>query len=203
MRPRFAAVPTLLFVIALAGCENSPNAPVTENGPRFDYLNGPDDLPNVSRFEQRYTVNFTDPTVGLRLFAGLPTVPSSHINCRVFGFTGSERFQLRPIQQVGADEGPIVQLITDDDVNVHIYQTSTFMGFCRSTIYAQGVVRMTATDNDLFFESGHTNVWGWHFTGTVTILATGEEKQLNAVFRFLSNPQTGEFKILRRDIQLI
>lgn len=199
MRPKLAVV-VLSLLAVLVSCD-SPNAPRAEK-PQYDYMNGPDDLPHVARFEGHVAVNIVDPETGLRAVAGLPVVPSAHIACRVFGFTGSERFQLLPIQDVGT-EPPFVRLIASDDVNLHVYEIRSFLGFCRSTVHARGTGRLTSNDNDLTFSGERWNVWGWHFTGNVTVLASGETKRLNAFIKFRARRGEGPVEILTRKVHLI
>lgn len=166
-------------------------------------MNGPDELTNVVRWEFSAQINFIDRAAGLRLFAGLPTVPSSFIGCRSFGFTGSELFQFVTDQRVGINKGATNALLLNQDRNFHLYRTAGFNGFCRATVYAQGIGHQVNNDNDIYGLWEHTNAWGYHFVGRVTILATGEEKTLNAKYRFIYNPETDTFKVIHSSIELL
>lgn len=198
MRYRIAAA-LLLVSTALVSCD-TPTTPAVD-GPQLNYINGPADLFNIERYEATFQAVIVDPESGLRAFAGLPTVPSSFILCQQFGFTGTEQYQLIPMQTVGNDVGPFVHIMTTDGVNLHVYQNAGFNGFCRTTIYAQGVGRLSSTDNDMTFSGTRWNVWGYHLTGEVTVLSTGETKQLNAFVKFRAHPDGG-FQILTRKVEL-
>lgn len=75
------------------------------------------------------------------------------------------------------------------------------MGFCRSTVYAQGTGRLLSTDNDFTGSGSRTNAFGFHMTGEVTVAGTGETAQLNAFVRFQIG-RTGALQILTRKVQL-
>jgi hypothetical protein len=189
----------VLLSLMVVACER-PAGGLTEL-PAYDFTNGPDELPNVLRSQTTFAVNIMDPGSGLRVFAGLPALPAAHVACQVFGppFNGTEQFQLQNEQLVGT-EPPFVYLLNTADVNLHVYQLSTFMGFCRSTIYAQGSGKLMGTDNDLTGSGTRSNVWGFHMTGDVTLATTGQSAQLNAFVRFLAGPNG--FQILARKVAL-
>lgn len=199
MRAASLALPMLLLVISPA-CDipTTPPSPA----PQLNFLNGPDELPNVIRYEQGFAASILDPVSGLRAFAGLPAVPGSFVGCQVFGppFTGTEQFQLHASQLIG-DEPPFVYLVNSNDVNVHVYRNVGFIGFCRSTVYAQGTGKLTMNDNDLTFSGERWNVWGGHIRGTVTIIGTGERAHLNAVVKFRAR-QGEPLEILVRNVEL-
>ena len=197
MRTPFFAVVLLSF--AALACEQPDTSPT--DVPQFNFMNGPDDLPHVIRSQFAFAVSVVDPATGLRVLAGLPTVPASHILCQALGpqYNGTEDFQLQNEQFIGSD--PIVYLDNTTGVNLHVYRTSTFMGFCRSTVYAQGTGMVVGTDNDFAGTGSRTNVFGYHITGDVTVVATGEAARLNAFYRFQIG-QDGTIQILTRKVQL-
>lgn len=191
----------LIVALALPACEpSSPVAPV-DGQPQLTYMNGPDELPNVIRFGAEYTINIVDLNTDLRAFAGLPDDPSSHILCQQFGFTGTETFETSPIQDAGQLQEVIHRIANDGEANLHVYRLSTFNGFCRTPVLARGVGRLMAADNDLTFSGTRTNTWGWHMTGPVTILATGETAMLNAQNRF-EGSATDPVRLLFRRVLL-
>lgn len=196
---RTPSIALVLLSLAALACEH-PDASPTDL-PQFNFTNGPDELPNVIRGQFAFAVGILDPATGLRVIAGLPTVPASHISCQALGpqFTGTDDFQLQDEQFVGSE--PLMYLSQTAEVNLHVYQASTFMGFCRSTIYAQGTGRLLSTDNDFTFSGSRTNAFGFHMTGAVTVAGTGETAQLNAFVRFQIG-QTGALQILTRKVQL-
>lgn len=200
MRQNFASV-ALLCAVVFAGCESPPTEPAANEAPQFDFMNGPDELSNVFRFERNYGLQIVDPTSGLRAFAGLPTVPSTFIGCRSFGFIGSDQLQLMGQQIVGA-EPPLVFLISEHNANLHVFKYQPFFGFCRSTVFARGTGRFIGNDNDLTFSGERWNVWGWHMTGDVTILSTGETARLNAFVKFRGRLGEGPAEILTRKVEL-
>ena len=196
------AAPRALYLLmfTVIACD-TPTVPETET-PQYNFTNGPDELPNVTRYENRFSLNIPDPETGLRAFVGLPTVPGSFIGCQVFGppFNGTEQYQILPEQIVG-DEAPFVQLINADDVNIHVFKIATFFGFCRSQVYAQGTGKFTNNDNDLTFSGERWNVWGGHIRGDVTITETGEKAHLNAYIRLRARPGVPA-EILARSVTL-
>ena len=197
MRTRSIAI--VLFAFTALACEGPATSPT--DVPQFDFMNGPDELPNVIRSQFAFAVSILDPATGLRVIAGLPAVPASHISCQALGpqFTGTENFQLQNEQFIGSD--PLVYLNHTANVNLHVYRTSTFMGFCRSTVYAQGTGTVVGTDNDFTGSGPRTNAYGFHITGDVTVVATGETARLNAFYRFQFT-QSGGIQILARKVQL-
>lgn len=197
MRSPLPAV-LLLLPVMLVGCDTASPVAVQDDGPQLDYANGPADLPNVFRFESEFAVSIQDPETDLLAIVGLPADPSSHIGCAVFGGTGTETFQTVPIQDAGQMQGVIHSIIIADNMNLNVYQLSTFNGFCRTPALARGVGKLVNTDNDLTFSNTRNNTWGFHMTGPVTILATGEASHLNAQNRFEGNADTGARLVFRR-----
>lgn len=196
---RTLSVAIVLFALAALACDRQDTSPT--DAPRFDFTNGPDELSNVIRDQFAFAVPIMDPTTGLRVFAGLPTIPASHISCQALGpqYTGTENFQLQNEQFVGSD--PLIYLGHTANVNLHVYRISTFMGFCRSTVYAQGTGTLVGTDNDFAGSGDRTNVFGYHITGEVNVVTTGETARLNAFYRFQID-RSGAIQILARNVQL-
>ena len=196
---RTSSITMVLLSLAVLACEQADTSPTEV--PQYNFSNGPDELPNILRQEFAFAVSIVDPATGLRAIAGLPTVPASHISCQALGpqFTGTENFQLHDEQLVG--DGPVVYLNNTDDVNLHVYRISTFMGFCRSVVYAQGVGKVIGTDNDFTGTGPRSNPFSVHLTGDVTIVATGETARLNAFVLFQIG-QNGVFQIVTRKVEL-
>src|SRR5262245_10869005 len=70
-----------LLTIAVAACDQQPTAVVELPRPHLDFLNGPDDLPNVFRTATNAGFAMRDPSTGYIAMAGLPTPPSSITLC--------------------------------------------------------------------------------------------------------------------------
>ncbi|HEX6007927.1 MAG TPA: hypothetical protein VFY80_08185 [Burkholderiales bacterium] len=201
MRRFLTAALVSWLVLASPACD-SPTVPPPDA--QYNFMNGPETLPQVLRFGERYALGIIDPNTGLRVIAGLPANPASHIGCQVFGppFNGTEDFQVQSHQVIGT-EPPFVQILNTVDVNLHVYQNSTFNGFCRSTVYAQGTGKMVGTDNDLTASGERWNIWGWHMSGDVIVTATGETARLNAFNRFRANSSSTEpVELLIRRVEL-
>ena len=196
---RTSSISMVLLSLAALACEQADTSPT--DVPQFNFANGPDELPNIIRQQFAFAVSILDPATGLRALAGLPAVPASHISCQALGpqFTGTENFQLHEEQLVGSD--PVVYLNNTADVNLHVYRISTFMGICRSVVYAQGTGKVVGTDNDFEGSGSRSNVFGFHMTGDVTVVATGETARLNAFVR-LQIGQNGALQILTRKVEL-
>ena len=70
-----------LLTIAVAACDRPPTAVVELPPAHLDFLNGPDDLPNVFRTATNAGFSMRDPSTGYIVMAGLPTPPSSLTFC--------------------------------------------------------------------------------------------------------------------------
>ena len=74
------AVALTLLTVAVA-CDQPPTAVVQRPPVQFDFLNGPDDLPNVFRTATNAGFSFRDPATGYIVMAGLPDPPTSLTLC--------------------------------------------------------------------------------------------------------------------------
>ena len=163
--------------------------------PAFSFVNGPDELPNVLRFSAGFATGIQDPGTGLVAVAGLPDDPTQDILCG-----GTEPIASADFQEVGLLQEVIHSLAVGGDVNIHVYDRSTFQNTCVSTPIAQGTGRVMYTDNDRFVSGTRANTWGFRFQGPVT-LATGETTNLEAHNRFIVSP-SGEFRLIHRQVRL-
>ena len=69
------AVALALLTVAVAACDQPPTAVVELPPAHLDFLNGPDDLPNVFRTATNAGFSMRDPSTGFIVMAGLPTPP--------------------------------------------------------------------------------------------------------------------------------
>ena len=133
------AVALALLTVAVAACDQPPTAVVELPPVRLDFLNGPDDLPNVFRTATNAGFAIRDPSTGYIAMAGLPTPPSAITLCG-----GTMPFQTSSEMTEGELKGVLHDLRMGSDLNVFVYQIATFRGVCASTPFASGIGRMMA-----------------------------------------------------------
>ena len=75
------AVALALLTVTVTACDQPPTAVVEVPPANLDFLNGPDDLPNVFRTATNAGFAMRDPSTGYIVMAGLPTPPSSITLC--------------------------------------------------------------------------------------------------------------------------
>jgi hypothetical protein len=203
---RSPALPLLVSALALA-CQEGPSTGPERvvpsvAAPQFAFVNGPNELPNVFRFEGQFATGIQDPETDLFAFAGLPDSPKMSAAC----LGGTEPFATVDIQFVGELQEVIHRLVVGGDVNLHVYRLTGFMGFCRSTPIAQGIGRVMNTDNDLLaLTSGFpgADAWGFRMNGQVTLTTAvgGGDAHLVAHNRFIIWPD-GDFRRIYRKVDL-
>src|SRR5207302_1321991 len=116
---------------------------------RFDFTNGPSDLPNVFRGDSILLFVWPDYTTNLVIAINAPDAGVSSL--RRCG--GSLRPDPQPVQTVGEMQDVMRQLRLLRDVNIHIYSpvpdgSSGFLSLCAATPLAQGTGNITSPDND-------------------------------------------------------
>jgi hypothetical protein len=192
---RSLALAALIPALFLA-CNDAPAGPdLAPTAPRFDFLNGPSELPNIFRYETQFFVFIFDPQTGLIGLAGAPDDPRQAVPCG-----GTEPFAIVAVQEAGVIQDVLHGLVVGPEVNLHVYDFATFVNACVSTPIAQGTGRVMYTDNDFFNTGPGANAWGFRMHGTVT-LATGGDAQLTAHNRFIIYPN-GEFLRIHRMVRL-
>jgi hypothetical protein len=180
--------------VLLAGCnpaETAPTSPPT--APKFNFINGPAELPNVIRFSTNDGGFFIpDPTSGLVAVEGLPADPSTLFSCE----GGQNPASTLTWQQVGWLRDVIHSHIVGQDVNIHVFQLSDLDAsqpdpflhlWCTGTPIAAGTGDATAVDNDYFATGGKVNAVTIRLRGTVTDLRTGEALRLTAQYHVVAN----------------
>jgi len=188
------AVVLALLTVAVA-CDRPPTAVVGRPPVHMDFLNGPDDLPNVFRTATNAGFSMRDPSTGYIAMAGLPTPPTSLIFCG-----GTVLFQTSSELTEGELKDVLHDLRMGSDLNVFIYQIATFRGVCASTPFASGVGHAIRTDNDLFTTLTRTNSFGMRIQGVVQD-AAGQSYRLNAELHDLIFPDLS-FKRVVQNVHL-
>ena len=184
-----------LCTVALAACDQPPTA-IRELPPvRLDFLNGPDDLPNVFRTATNAGFSMRDPSTGYIAMAGLPNPPSSLTFCG-----GTVPFQTSSELTEGELKDVLHDLRMGSDLNVFVYQIATFRGVCASTPFASGIGHAIRTDNDLFTTFTRTNSFGLRIQGVVQD-AAGQSYRLNAELHDLIFPDL-TFKRVVQNVNL-
>jgi hypothetical protein len=188
------AVLSLCAGALLAGCtptETAPTAPPT--APRFNFVNGPAELPNVIRFSTDDAGFFVpDPASGLVAVEGLPADPSTFFGCE----NGQNPASTLTWQQVGWLRELIHAHVVGRNVNIHVFQLSEldtsqqdpFLHlWCTGTPIAAGTGDATLVDNDFFGTGGKNNAVTFGMRGTLTDLRTGQSLRLTARFHVVQN----------------
>ena len=168
------AVTLALLTVAVAACDAPPTAIAARAPVRLDFLNGPDDLPNVFRTATNAGFVIRDPSAGYIVIAGLPTPPSSLTLCG-----GTMPFQASSELTEGELKGVLHDLRMGSDLNVFVYQIAAFSGICASTPFASGTGHAIRTDNDLRTSLTRTNSFGMRIQGVVQD-AAGQSYRVNA-----------------------
>jgi hypothetical protein len=120
-----------------------------------------------------------DPQTDLIAFDGLPENPSDLAECG-----GSEEILNLADFQVTGNLSGVFHVLAQADLNIHVYQLSTFIDICTSHPLAQGIGRLIINDNDAAVSGTRTNSFGHRLNGPVT-LANGGNAHLAAHSRFL------------------
>jgi len=168
------AVTLALLTIAVAACDQPTTAIVGPPAVHLDFLNGPDDLPNVFRTATNAGFAIRDPSTGYVVMAGLPTPPSSLTLCG-----GTIPFQTSSELTEGELSGVLHDLRMGSDLNIFVYQIATFRGVCGTTPFASGMGHAIRTDNDLATSLTRTNSFGMRIQGVVQD-AAGQSYHLDA-----------------------
>lgn len=139
-----SAVPAVALVLltVAAACDRLPTAIAGRPPVRLNFLNGPDDLPNVFRTATNAGFAIRDPSTGYIVMAGLPTPPSSITLCG-----GTMPFQASSELTEGELKGVLHDLRMGSDLNVFVYQIATFRGVCASAPFATGIGHAIRTDD--------------------------------------------------------
>jgi hypothetical protein len=193
-RTPLLAVLSVFSGALLAGCDPAQTAPTApETAPRFNFVNGPAELPNVIRF---FTDNIgfyiPDQASGLVVAEGLPADPSTLVDCE----GGQNPPSTLTWQQVGLLREAIKTHVVGKDVNIHVFQLSELDAsqpdpflhlWCTGTPIAVGTGDLTVVDNDFFGTGGKNNAATVRMRGTVTDLRTGESLRLTAQVHVVQN----------------
>jgi hypothetical protein len=163
-----------LALLTVAACDRPPTAVTERPVVNLDFLNGPEDLPNVFRTAANAGFTIRDPSTGYIAMAGLPTPPSSITLCG-----GTMPFQTSSELTEGELNGVLHDLRMGSDLNVVVYQIATFRGVCASTPFASGIGHAIRTDNDLLTSLTRTNSFGMRIQGVVQD-AAGQTYRLDA-----------------------
>jgi hypothetical protein len=192
MRPSLLLlVPSFALGCAVDSTE-PPNAPLHA---KMDAVTAGPEFPNVIRFQDQFAFAIADTETDLIVFAGLPDDPTEASFCG-----GDEPFAIVDFQFAGVRQDVIHILAKGDDVNLHVYQFSTFEGPCVSSPIAVGTGRVMYLDNDAFVTGTGANSWGFRIGGDVSLVGGGSA-HLMAHNRFQILPD-GTFRRVFRQVRL-
>jgi hypothetical protein len=195
---KFQAVAALVLTAIALACADSPPSGPTSTTPaaKFNYSNGPSNLPNVFRFDGIVGgAVVVDPETDLIVIDGLPDNPADASICG-----GTEEIANLADFQVSGDLTGVFHVLAQSELNIHVYRLSTFVDICTSEPIAQGTGRLIINDNDAAVSGTRTNSFGHRLTGTVT-LAGGGTAHLSAHTRFLIQ-QDGTFVVVSMEVRL-
>lgn len=164
------AAAILVGLVALACDARDP----TVTAPRFDFTNGPPDLPNVFRGDSILLFAWADSTTDLVIVINAP-VNGVH-DLRVCG--GQLRPEPQPVQTVGGLQDVLRQLRILRDVNIHLYRPvpprfANVRDLCQARPFAYGRGNLTSTDNDRLVTGEGANAFGNRAEATVALIEGG------------------------------
>lgn len=189
------AAPSLAIAAVLA-CAGDPTHPSPLSPPStLAAAITAADAPNVWRYQAQFIFGIQDPVTDLFAIAGLPDHPFQALDCG-----GSEPYAIADFQESGVQQDVIHALVKGSDVNLDVYQRSTFSGFCTSLPIAHGTGRMMYNDNDAYVTGSGSNAWGYKMEGQVE-LVSGGSASLMAHNRFQILPD-GSFRRIFRMVRL-
>lgn len=191
MRPSLLLLATSFALGCAVDSTGPPTAPLRA---RLDIATAGPEFPNVVRFQGEFVFAIQDPETDLIAFAGLPDDPWQDTFCG-----GSEPYAIVDFQESGHRQEVIHALVRGDEVNLHVFQRSTFVD-CVSSPIAVGEGRLMYVDNDLFASGTRANSWGFRMGGTVSLVGGGSA-HLMAHNRFQILPD-GTFRRVFRQVRL-
>ena len=154
------------FVLACAVDSTEPRPAPLHTG--LAAVTAAPEFPNVVRFQDQIVFSIQDPTTDLIAFAGLPDDPTQSAFCG-----GDEPFAIVDFHDAGVRQGVDRLVAKGDEVNLDVYQLSTFAGPCVSTPIAEGTGRVMYVDNDAFLAGNGANSWGFRIGGDVSLVGGG------------------------------
>jgi hypothetical protein len=185
----------LVSSFALACAVDSTSPPSAPLNPRLDVAPAAPEFPNVVRFQDQFVVSIQDPETDLIAFAGLPDDPTQSAFCG-----GTEPFAIVDFLDTGVRKGAFHSVGVGEDVNLHVYQRSTFVSPCVSSPIAVGEGRLMYVDNDVALSGDAGASWGFRMGGDVTLVGGGSA-HLMAHNRFQVLPD-GTFRRVFRQVRL-
>src|SRR5947208_16728499 len=203
MKSRSLFVVEALVALSLVACER-PTAVATDSPTvRFDFTNGPSDLPNVFRGDSILLFVWPDYTTNLVIAVNAPDGGVSSL--RRCG--SSLRPEPQPVQTVGEMQDVMRQLRLLRDVNIHVYSPvptpfRNFIDLCQLSPYAQGSGNLTSTDNDRTVRGNGADAFGFRAQGIVDLLSGGSARVVAESERLIA-PDGTVTEILVRNVRLI
>lgn len=191
MRP----YPLLLLPAFALGCAVDTTAPrPIPFHPLLSVTAADEESPKIMRFSDQFAFGILDTKTDLIGFAGLPDDISQSPDCG-----GTDSYAIVDIRQVEVREDVFHWLVRGHDVNLDVYQLSTFVDLCTSTPVAHGRGTLKYHDNDLI-ETGRENTFGWWAAGPVTLASGGSANLLeHNLWQLLP---TGTFRRIFRQVKL-
>lgn len=186
----------LFFPLLLLACDQTPTAPVTADGPAYNWMNNPD-IGNVrvTRFESHIAICWTDAATGLRAcHSTVPLGGGTEPDC------GPQEL-LDPVarQEIGVFDpadvfGSWLRVNQNGEAWITVRDVTT-PGTCfGNRLVAQGWGTFHYTDNDLYGSNGtdpNANAWGYMTHGVLPLADGSATGSYNGHSRFRYNDAAG------------
>ncbi len=203
MRPHPLLTAGLAVLLPVTGCDNPTTVAARPPSVRFDFMNGPSDLPNVFRGDSVLLFVWADVSTDLVIVVNAPAGGVRALR-RCGGALTPEP---QPVQTVGEMQDVLRQLRLLRDVNIHIYSPvptpfRNFMDLCQLSPYAQGSGNLTSTDNDRTVTGNGADAFGFRAQGVVDLVSGGSARVLAESERLIA-PDGTVTEILVRNVRLI
>lgn len=191
MRP----YPLLLLPAFALGCSVDTTGPRPTPFHSLLSVTAADEVsPKIIRFRDQFLFGILDTNTDLLGIAGLPDDISRSSACG-----GTDPFAVVDFKQVTVRNDIIHWLVRGHDVNLDVYQLSTFEGFCVSAPLAHGRGTIKYHDNDVY-ETGKENTFGWWAAGPVAFASGGSANLLmHNLWQLLPD---GTFRRIFRQVKL-
>lgn len=174
---------SFVAVGSAAAADELTTAPVEQT---TGFINGPEMLPQVLRFDSRTILGWRDVVSGLGIIIGAPANPRAHVACG-----GTERSEFMHMQFVGNVEEfaefdeLFKQLAMDQTANVLVYDVLTptlVESLCGEVPAATGVGFFLRTDNDFFGAAGRANAASQRVHAEVELTGGGDAVVVASLF---------------------
>jgi hypothetical protein len=165
------------LAVGITACAGDTHEPLSPPGiPAFDFVNGPNALPYVMRFEAQVIFGFRALEDNLAVIVGAPDDPTEHRLCGGTNRGQSVSNQFVAVRASGELAEIIKEVSFNRAANVRVYDDLTLSladALCSGQPIAMGVGFFLRTDNDFLGGFGRGNAFSEHSHGVVESAAGG------------------------------